>query len=178
MKRDLRDSALAFSAAEKAWKIWCLHRVGLRLKPEILEVTQWGTFAADRTNYGNHRGGYNIINIKAQNVIPTKRDKASQISQYDLPRQHVLVDTSQLCETLSPVDLNGNNFPQIASPPLPPWNLRIWRVFVVSPREKPSCSSTTIGLGRTCDPHQPPTGNNRHTSPTSTIYASSTCWHS
>ena len=48
----------------------------------------------------------------------------------------------------------GNNFPQIASPPLPPWNLRIWRVFVVSPHEKPSCSSTTIGLGRTCVPYQ------------------------
>ena len=32
----------------------------------------------------------------------TKQDKASQISQYDLPRQHVLVNTSQLCETLSP----------------------------------------------------------------------------
>ena len=80
--------------------------------------------------------------------------KPVKISQYDLPRQHVLVNTSQLCETLSPVDPNGNNFPQIASPPLPPWNLRIWRVFVVSPHEKPSCSSTTIGLGRTCDPYQ------------------------
>jgi hypothetical protein len=102
----------------------------------------------NRTNYGNHRGGYNMIQYQSKKCRSQQsKIKPVKISQYDLPGQHVLVNTSQLCETLSPVDPNGNNFPQIASPPLPPWNLRIWRVFVVSPHEKPSCSSTTIGLG-------------------------------